>query len=391
MNSGAIDIESVKNTRMDPLRVCYVSHYPHMRMGGQQSMLALIRNLDRSRVTPLAIVPGPGELSDTLRDLDCPVFHVPLGPIKPKHAFTIWKSIRMVKEILQREAVDIVHPDAERDAFVCGRAIRKLATRMVWHVRLTRKHHLDKRNAAMADAIIGISEGVNQRFRDQPGVGSKCRTIYNGVDLDTFCPVKERNELRERLGIPLDKFVVVFVGQLKRGKGIFELVDGVAQLTKVDSAADRFSCLMIGSAPDDNIKQELIDKIESMKLHEQLKLVPQQQNIHQWMQAANALILPSYEGVEGMGRVLFEAMACGAVAIGTDISGIRDAIADGSGLLIEPESATAISTAIARLMADDALFARLSTGGLERARTIFGIKTHARKVQDLYDELMFHK
>ena len=67
-----------------PVRVAFVSHYSHLRMGGQRSMALLIEHLDRRVVTPLAICPEPGELANHLARLDCPVMHVPLQPIKPR-------------------------------------------------------------------------------------------------------------------------------------------------------------------------------------------------------------------------------------------------------------------------------------------------------------------
>src|SRR5580658_2111904 len=67
-----------------PLRVAFVSHYAHLRMGGQRSMALLIEHLDRRLVEPIAICPAPGELSDYFRAIGCPVVHVPLHPIKPR-------------------------------------------------------------------------------------------------------------------------------------------------------------------------------------------------------------------------------------------------------------------------------------------------------------------
>ena len=56
-----------------PIRAAFVSHYTHLRMGGQRSMALLIEHLDRRVVEPLAICPGPGELADHLTALGCPV------------------------------------------------------------------------------------------------------------------------------------------------------------------------------------------------------------------------------------------------------------------------------------------------------------------------------
>lgn len=368
-------------------RICYVSHYRHMRMGGQQSMVALIKQLDRSRFEPMAVTPGPGELTQCLEELGCRVFHVPLCPIKPKLFLQVVSNVRRLRRLFKTERVDIVHPDAERDAFVCGLACRSVSTRMVWHVRLTRNHHLDRLNAAFSDAVIGISEGVKQRFNDMPSIEAKYHTVYNGVDLDVFKPVADRGTVRTTLGLSNTAFTLVFVGQLKRGKGIFDLTAAVELLRNHGLTAEQFSCLLIGAPADEATYDDLKKDIASRGITDLVSVLPQQDNIQMWMQAADALILPSHEGVEGMGRVLFEAMACGTIAIGSRISGVKDAITDDSGVLIDAESPAAIASAVEELMNSRVERERLIRGGLARARGVFSIQRHAESVQQIYDML----
>jgi len=68
-------------------------------------------------------------------------------------------------------------------------------------------------------------------------------------------------------------------------------------------------------------------------------------------------VLPSQ--YEGTPKALLEAMACGLAVVGTNVPGIRELIQDGvNGLLCEPD-VKAISEAIARLLNDAELRARL--------------------------------
>ncbi len=368
-------------------RVCYVSHYRHMRMGGQRSMVALIRRLDRSRYEPLAVTPGPGELTQHLEELGCRVIHVPLCPIKPKLFLQVARNVKRLRRLFKAERVDIVHPDAERDAFVCGLACRSVATKMVWHVRLTRSHHLDRFNLAFADAVIGISEGVKQRFNEAPAIEAKYHTVYNGVDLDVFKPVADKGSVRRTFGLSQTAFTLVFVGQLKRGKGIFDLTAAVELLRDHGLTAEQFSCLLIGAPADVDTSNDLQQDIVDRGIAGFVSVLPQQDNIQMWMQAADALILPSHEGVEGMGRVLFEAMACGTIAIGSNISGVKDAITGDSGVLVDAESPAAISSAVEGLLNSREERERLVRGGLARARSVFSIQRHAESVQQIYDAL----
>ncbi|HVX21240.1 MAG TPA: glycosyltransferase family 4 protein [Acidimicrobiales bacterium] len=71
---------------------------------------------------------------------------------------------------------------------------------------------------------------------------------------------------------------------------------------------------------------------------------------------------------EGWGMTLTEAAACGTPAVATDIAGHRDAVVDGrTGLLVD-DAADDIAGALADVLVDDDLRARLGRGALERAR-----------------------
>src|SRR6476620_5114218 len=202
-----------------PIRVAFVSHHRHLRMGGQRSMALLIEHLDRAVVEPLAICPGPGELNDHLTALDCPVVHIPLHHIKPRTLRAVWRSSRRIRALLLERAIDIIAPDASRDALTCGLAKLGTPTRMVWFLRLTARHRLDPILERLADGMIGVSEATRQRFSAAPRVTARYRTIRDGADMTRFRPPDDRAALRRALDLPVDGFVLLFVGQVKAAKG----------------------------------------------------------------------------------------------------------------------------------------------------------------------------
>jgi glycosyltransferase involved in cell wall biosynthesis len=146
--------------------------------------------------------------------------------------------------------------------------------------------------------------------------------------------------------------------------------------------------LMIGTADDAAVEHDLRQLIADRNLEQDILLPGQQPEIHRWMQTADLLALPSYEGKEGMGRVVFEAMACGVVPIASDISGTREAITPESGVLVPEKSPEELAGAITRLIVDPALRNRLRDGAMERAQTTFDIRVHARAIEQAYRELL---
>lgn len=362
-----------------PLHVAFVSHNDHLRMGGQRSMALLIEHLDRSRIRPLAIVPRAGELSRHLEGLDCPVAYVALHKIKPRTLPGVWRSIRALRRLFAERRVDVVIPDAARDALVCGLAKLGTRTKMIWFMRLTSRDTLDRINQALADAMMGDSDDTKRRL--SPRARARHRTIVGGVDPKVFRPVPDRSPLRQRLGLPEERFVLLYAGQIREQKGVLDILDGMALLARELPPA-RVPLLVVAGTPvGTGIMDQIGERVAAAGLGDHVRVLPQQQNIHEWMQAADAFVSGSHEHTEGMSRVLYEAMACGAAVIGTDVAGNRDALTPESGILVPQKSPAEIARAVRRLVEDPERRAAYQTAGVRRARESFDIARHAREVE----------
>ena len=82
------------------------------------------------------------------------------------------------------------------------------------------------------------------------------------------------------------------------------------------------------------------------------------------LRSAAISVLPTVT-MEGQPKALVEALRCGTACIATAVPGSQELIVDGvTGVLVPPKSAAALAAALDRLLADDALRARLG----ERAR-----------------------
>jgi len=370
------------------MRVAFVSHQTHLHMGGQRSMVLLIEHLDPRIVEPLVICPGPGELTDHLRALGCPVVHIPLYHIKPRTLLAVWRSSRHIRALLRDRAIDIIAPDAPRDALTCGLAKLGTATKMVWFVRLTGRHNLDPILERLADAMIGVSDATRQRFSASQRVSARYRTIFDGMDLRQFRPPEDRAAVRRALDLPAERFVLLFVGQVKEGKGVLDILDAMALLAAAHPPARRPLLLVIGTPTPPAILDEIDRRIHAQGTAADVRVLPQQSDIHRWIQAADVLVSGSHQDTEGLSRVLFEAMACGVVPVATDICGNREALSPETGVLVPERDPGAIARAVTDLMADSERRAALRDAAVRRARERFDIRGHARGVEAFYRETL---
>ena len=146
---------------------------------------------------------------------------------------------------------------------------------------------------------------------------------------------------------------IVGVGRLDPIKGFIHLVKACALLQ--ERGID-FRCDIIGDGP---LRDELQQAINQAGLSERVRLTGAlpQQDVRQRINRATMFVLPSVLLADGNADdipvALMEAMACGATAISTRVSGIPELIHhEENGLLVTPGQATELADAMARLLVD---------------------------------------
>jgi D-inositol-3-phosphate glycosyltransferase len=102
-----------------------------------------------------------------------------------------------------------------------------------------------------------------------------------------------------------------------------------------------------------------------------------------YLRAASVVCVPSYN--ESFGLVAAEAQAAGTPVIAAAVGGLSTVIADGdSGLLLDTHDPAAWSSALRRVLLDDAFRARLSEGARRRGRA-FSWEDTAERTLDVYE------
>ena len=105
-----------------------------------------------------------------------------------------------------------------------------------------------------------------------------------------------------------------------------------------------------------------------------------------YLKRFDAFVLPSYR--EGIPRSMMEAMAAGALCIGSRIPGIEATIQTGeSGETFPAGDAEALAMLLKRHMHDRELRARLIANAQERVASIYSARAMARSYEELYGRL----
>jgi glycosyltransferase involved in cell wall biosynthesis len=92
---------------------------------------------------------------------------------------------------------------------------------------------------------------------------------------------------------------------------------------------------------------------------------------------------------EGLPNVVLEAMALETPVVATRVAGVPRLVHDGeTGLLVEPGDLDQLAGALARLLADAALRARLARAGRRTVEAGYSFAARMDKVRALYDGLL---
>jgi glycosyltransferase involved in cell wall biosynthesis len=235
------------------------------------------------------------------------------------------------------------------------------------------------------DAYVGISDDLVQEFRAGGLSPDKIHHIPNGVDTDLFqpCPRDQRMALREKLGLPADQPITLYVGVLDQRKNIEWLAE---QWVKHHAFGSNGLLLAVGPQSREDTDGSLRGRLAALsESHPGLfALRDFSTDILSYYQSADALILPSLK--EGLPNVVLEAMACGLPCVAARASGSRELIREGeTGYTYAHSDVTEMGEALRRSLS--AQGAGLGEKAREVALTQYSIQAIADRYEALYEQL----
>ncbi|MGN7470332.1 glycosyltransferase family 4 protein [Brevibacillus sp. SAFN-007a] len=249
---------------------------------------------------------------------------------------------------------------------------------------------------ANTSTIITISDYVGRVIASlYPEAQGKLRTIYSGVDLQTFVPWessqaarKIRQELRTAYNLG-NRQVILFVGRLTPKKGADILVRAMNELAAYQSS---IALVLVGGAwySVDKIS-DYIAYVRALADRSPIPIVTTgyvpAESIHHWFWAGDIFVCPS-QWEEPLARVHYEAMAAGLPFVTTKRGGNAEVIIGGNGLLVEePENPQSFAIQLKQLLSNRDLQRKMGNSGRQLAEQRFTWERVAREVLDVWGQL----
>jgi glycosyltransferase involved in cell wall biosynthesis len=247
--------------------------------------------------------------------------------------------------------------------------------------------HLDRarsfsRNIAMryvirrADTVVALSETeVAWQRKKWAARPERQVVIPNGIDSSTFTFVTPDRASR-------GPWRILYVGQLARHKGIYDLLDAAALLTN-DLAVDLDLRLVYHIAVEEAELRTYARRLGLTKIHFLGARTPAE--LSRIYADSHFLVVPS-RSMEALPSVITEAMLVGRPVIATDVAGIREQLA-GFGIVTRPGAPAELARAMRSMVTNYQLYASRAHAATQSARERFSIDRMVDSHAAVYDLL----
>lgn len=175
---------------------------------------------------------------------------------------------------------------------------------------------------------------------------------------------------------------LLFLGHLSARKGVPELLQALASAPLAPLA---WHATLAGGGPVDAFRQQ------AARLGIGARVAfpgwVDQAAVTALCAGADVLVLPSH--AEGLAMSVLEGLSHGLAVVATPVGAHREVIVpDVSGVLVPPGDVAALGDALARIVGDAALRARLQAGARARYVEAFDIAGYAERLSDLHARLL---
>ncbi|MGE3310337.1 MAG: glycosyltransferase family 4 protein [Limisphaerales bacterium] len=371
--------------------------------GAQENTVASVLGLNRLPGIEAHLISGPttgpeGSLEPLFADRPDLLTILPslVRPVRPALDVRAWLSLTRQFRRLQP---DIVHTHSGKAGIVGRLAARTAGVPLVVHTihgpsfgpfqgstANTLFRTAERIAGKLTTHFVVVAHAMARQYRTA-GIGrpDQFTRIVSGFDLDPFlrAGAQPNPDLRARLGLAPDDFVIGKIARLFDNKGHEDLVAVAPDLVR-DLPHARF--LFVGDG--DNRKA-----LEHELLRRHLSphfifagLVPPSE-VAQYAGIMDLLVHLSLR--EGLARALPQALAAGRPVVAYDCDGANEICINGrTGYLVPPRNLTALRERIRLLARDPSLRTQFGNQGRDLVRDLFPVERMIDELRGLYQRLI---
>lgn len=228
--------------------------------------------------------------------------------------------------------------------------------------------------------ITAVSTYLKHLISRDLGIdGNKIFVFPMPFDTNKFYQLKEKK---------VKPGYILSIGRLIQRKGYDYLLQA-GKILKDEGV--RFELTIIGSGPEEKNLRQMITELNLQDYVTIMDTIPQKE-LNSYYNQTEIFVLPSItdwkKEAEGLGMVLMEAMACKVPVVATESGGMVDIVFhEKTGLLVPEKNASALASAIKRLLGDKNLEKKIAEEGCRFVHENFTPQATSKKLEAIYQKL----
>jgi glycosyltransferase involved in cell wall biosynthesis len=369
--------------RNGPVRILHALRIMN-RAGIETWLMHLLRHFDRREIALdfLVQTDQPGAYDPEIRSLGAQILYCG-NPHRP------WTYARNFSRILRdRGPYDVVH---SHNYFFSGIDMRLAASAGVG-TRIAHLHPVRDIEAGRpfrslyrramgrsirdhSNLILAPSQASLDAFSQYADLSDKPQFIVrNCVDVTSWDVVRDRVETRHKLGLPLDRPIVVYVARFEPHKNHLFVVALADRLSRMGVSAH-----YVVAGSDGTARREFERRISGRA---GFSVFVDLADVAPLLHCADLFFFPSRE--EGFGTVAIEAAAAGIPVVAADLPAIREACCESQrAYMFREDDTESAARNVQAILSDPDLANRLKQEGREFAAQ-FSVDAVADRLRDIY-------
>ena len=334
------------------MRILHMSSEGGWR-GGEQQIAYLLQDLFDKGVQNVLAIKGNSKLADHCQEKKIPYYPVTFS--NSLDAVSAWE----IRRICKKEKIDLIHLHSSKAQGVgvlsalFGNKVPMVLSRRVAFSPGRNMLSRWKYNHDQIKKILCVSERIRTIMNKYLDDGSKCVTVYSGIDLNKFSKTEpDRRFITETFQLDDNKTIIANIGAIDTSKDHITFVDTLERVVRVGHAVQG---LIIGDGP---LANALKSYVKEKGLDHAIKFAGYRKDVGRILVSVDMFLMTSRE--EGLGTSLLDAFLARIPVVATDAGGIPEIVKDmDTGLLAPVRDAVKLSQNVIRLLNETSLRDRL--------------------------------
>ncbi len=348
------------------MKVLYLINYAG-HAGTEKYVYNLIKTYEGNDTKCYLAYNTPGKLSEDVEALGIPTLRLNM-----RHPFDK-KAARILADYCRENNIDVIHTQYPRENYIALLSRKYYSgTKVVYTCHLTLKTNLlwkitNKILTKDNHRIISVCNNGKELLIGNGVDGDKIDVIYNGIKPHEHTAPDP--ELRAKLGIAEDAFVITTLARYHIAKGLDYFVKSIE---KLKSMTDKnFVLLILGEG---ELWDEITALIKEKKLTDVIYQLGFRTDTEEILKISD-LYVNSAKCYEALSFAILEAMDASLPIIATNVGGNGDILSEENdcGILVEYGDTMQMAKAIKTMMDDEVLRKKYSDNAFKAVNEVFNL------------------